>query len=360
MLKKITVKNYRRFEDVTIDLGNIVLIAGKNGTGKSSFVELLYKLRLFIVSDGPDNHVESLLSTLDLPRWKAYKDDQVQTAFSIEWEYSEGVFKWDLLAQYTKLESKYRVIYERLTHNSEGLYISTYEHNIARTFSDNKNSFEEFPVDWIHSNLRLASRINSKIRFFLEEIGTKIWSTCITPETMIDGAGYFDFYGNNFSKLFYRTSSMNIEVMGTIAQSYKDFLPNCTHTAFSPQDGTLVIIERGGANKEFSLRFSELSAGQKKLCIYYTILKIALPGSTLIFDEFENHLSPVELVPLYQRMQEEQEAKDLQVVIVSHHHKTLNWYNDVALVFTLVGEPASIKIVEKDENATVIEMMARG
>ena len=358
MLKKINVKNYRRFEDVTIDLDDVVLIVGKNGTGKSSFVELLYKLREFILSDGKSTLVESLVSLLDLPRWKKSEYGNEETTFSIIWECDENTFQWDLTTQYNMRDLKCRVILEQLRHGSSILYSYEIELNNAKVYSDNNKEFE-YPVDWSHSNLRLASRVNSNIRLFLEEM-KKILPFYIVSEGMQDGVEDLDFRGNNFSKWFSGILKQDIEAVSSLLRSYKDFLPNCVRTSILDKTEELIIYERGGLKGDFHLRFSELSAGQKKLCIYYALFKLAPKGAVLVFDEFENHLSPVELIPLYQLIQEEKEVKDLQVIIVSHHHKTLNWYNDVALIFTLAGEPARVKILEKDEDSTVIEMMERG
>jgi hypothetical protein len=35
---------------------------------------------------------------------------------------------------------------------------------------------------------------------------------------------------------------------------------------------------------------------------------------------------------------------DIQLIIVSHHEKTLNWYHDCSLVFSLEGIPSHIKV----------------
>jgi len=362
MLKKLTIKNYRRFSDVTIDFDDAVLIAGKNGTGKSSFVELIYKIKQFIINNGQEGHVESLVSWSDLPRWDVAEFGRVETSFALVWECGDGVFEWELTTQYNLRDLKCRVILERLRHRTNNSSAILYTFDIRRedalAYTDDRKE-KPYPVDWGHSNLGLASRVNSKTHLFLIEINDKLFAQSLAPEIMKDEDRYFDFHGNHFSKWFSEKLRQHIEATNSALQLYKGFMPNCVHTSISPKSGEIIINERKGANATFELRFSELSSGQKKLCIYYVLFKTAPAGATLIFDEFENHLSPVELIPLYQLIQEEQESKGLQIVIVSHNSKTLNWYNDVARIFTLVGEPAHIKVILKDENSTVIETMER-
>jgi predicted ATPase len=358
MLKKIAIKNYRRFLDETIDFDDTVLIAGKNGAGKSSFVELIYKIKRFITNEGQGGYVESLMSSLDLPRWNISEFGQAETSFALVWECADGVFEWELTIQYNLKSLKCRVIVERLTYNSDTLYDFNLERDDAQVISDDKRVFL-YPVDWSHGNLRLAGRVNSKIRFFISEINDKLFAHSITPEIMKDEGGGFDFHGKNFSKWFSDKLTQDIEAMNAVLQLYKSFMPYCVRTSISPPNGEIIINERKGANATFELRFSELSAGQKKLCVYYALLKTAPAGATIVLDEFENHLAPIELIPLYQLVQEEQESNDLQIIIVSHHSKTLNWYNDAAKIFTLIGEPAHIKIIPKDEESTVVETMER-
>lgn len=357
---KIAIKNYRRFLDETIDFDDIVLIAGKNGTGKSSFVELIYKIKQFITNGGKEGYVESLVSYTDLPRWNLSEFGKQETSFTLEWKCESSVFLWELTTQYNLRDLKCRVIFERLTYGSDRLYDFNLESESgdAEVVSDDKKSFH-YPVNWNLSNLQLASRVNSKIRLFISEINDKLFVHSVTPETMRDDDELFDFHGKNFSKWFSEKLAQDIESVNGALQLYKGFMPGCVRTSISPKNGEVIISERKGANSTFELRFSELSSGQKKLCIYYALFKTATVGATFIFDEFENHLSSIELIPLYQLIQEEQESKNLQIVIVSHHNRTLNWYNDAARVFTLVGEPAHVKIIRKDENSTVIETMER-
>ena len=45
MLNKIKVKNFKCFSDVTFEMGNLNLLAGSNGCGKSSMIQALLLLK---------------------------------------------------------------------------------------------------------------------------------------------------------------------------------------------------------------------------------------------------------------------------------------------------------------------------
>ena len=46
MLTKLTVRNFKRFEDVEIELGNPVVFIGPNNSGKTSAMQALALTRL--------------------------------------------------------------------------------------------------------------------------------------------------------------------------------------------------------------------------------------------------------------------------------------------------------------------------
>lgn len=48
MIKQIRVKNFKSFDDLTIDLNKINVLVGPNGAGKSNFVDLFLFLKGFV------------------------------------------------------------------------------------------------------------------------------------------------------------------------------------------------------------------------------------------------------------------------------------------------------------------------
>ena len=45
MIKRIKIKNFKCFSDIELELGNVNLLAGSNGCGKSSFIHAFLLLK---------------------------------------------------------------------------------------------------------------------------------------------------------------------------------------------------------------------------------------------------------------------------------------------------------------------------
>jgi predicted ATPase len=110
---------------------------------------------------------------------------------------------------------------------------------------------------------------------------------------------------------------------------------------------------------EYFINYSELSAGQKRLCIYYYLLYTLKEGSVFLIDELENHLSPSELNPLYNLMLTRSDEKNVQFILVSHNPRLLNWYQNDAVLFDAVGTPAIVRTERHDPKETNISLYDR-
>lgn len=52
MIKRITIKNFKSLENVTVELGDVTVLVGRSGTGKTNFVDAIRYLRDFSVFYG--------------------------------------------------------------------------------------------------------------------------------------------------------------------------------------------------------------------------------------------------------------------------------------------------------------------
>ncbi|MDR0881153.1 MAG: ATP-binding protein, partial [Candidatus Adiutrix sp.] len=358
MLKDIYIDNYRRFINSKIVFGETALIAGKNGAGKTTLVSLLAKIKRFIINTDSTGHIDGLVTFADLPHWRKSDRGRAETHFILTFSVSGTIYTYELKIQHNFLELKGRISHEKLSIASDVLYEydSVKEKNTSYVTTDDGREFS-YGVDWNHSGLLVASRVCSKIRNFIEAISNEFHIFILAPDSPArdKDSSQLDISGNNFSQWYSKMLQRDIEVANGVLNSYKDFLPNVGR-AFISDKGEFTISEKAEGKQQFEIAFSELSTGQQKLCIYYAIFKMLPDASTLVLDEFENHLSPAELQPLYDLAQKEQDERDLQIILVSHHHKTLNWYHDSALVFSLSGLPAHSKIDRYDPDDSCLTL----
>jgi predicted ATPase len=356
MLKEIYIDKYRRFINQKIEFSETMLIMGKNGTGKTTLLELIGRLKRFIINNDNTGHINEFFRAEDIPRW--LKDDYGQAMSQFELKYTAGKnengaeFFYKLKTQFSQKDSKCRIYSEQLIVDNEVIYSSVLEDDEANIKTDDNRNFV-YALDWQHSGLLTAGRVSRRIRAFIQEIENHLYVFSLEPDKVggeSAGPDSLTVSGDNFSWWYSNMLTQDIEAASGVLKSYREFLQNCKRAFIDKNTGEFTIDEDMGENKSFQIRFSELSVGQKKLCIYYALFKMLPPGSVFLFDEFENHLSPAELQPLYDTLQNQQDERDFQIILVSHHEKTINWYHDSALGFSLSGVPAHIKVDQVDNS----------
>ncbi|MDR2209979.1 MAG: ATP-binding protein [Spirochaetaceae bacterium] len=354
MLKEIYIDNFRRFINQRIEFSETMLIKGRNGTGKTTLIELIRRLKRFIVNNDNTGHVNELFTSEDVPRWLSGDYGQVLSHIEIKLQKAGIEYVYKLKIQLSQKDEKVRIYSEQLAINDELVYVSGIDDDNVHVRTDDGRDFV-YGFDWHHSGLLISARVSKKIRTFLDEVDHRIHAFVLEPDTILEDDNQSEalaFTGHNFSQWYSKMLTRDIESASDVLKSYREFLPNCKRV-FLDNNNEFTIEETGLEKSLFDIRFSELSTGQKKLCIYYAIFKLFPENSTFIFDEFENHLSPNELQPLYDMIQTQQDERDNQVILVSHHDKTINWYHESSLEFSLSGLPAHVKVDRAGDNGDV-------
>ncbi len=91
----------------------------------------------------------------------------------------------------------------------------------------------------------------------------------------------------------------------------------------------------------------------------YSLIEYTEPNSVIAIDEPENCLSPGELQPWLDAMQDAWEEKDIQFIILSHHPKTLNWHHEEAIIMEIAGEPPYIKAYKNPNDKPLTEQLSQ-
>lgn len=213
----------------------------------------------------------------------------------------------------------------------------------------------EFPVDWSFSGLSTAKRFNSGLRKLCSEISAKLVPLSLDPHSISAfhevKSEILAFSGENFSSWYDHLRDKYIKEIADVYSEYGNFIPGFERLSLEDHgNGKKLLADCHAFGPDmFSLSFDELSHGQKILCILHLLLKTAPAGSTILIDEFENYLAPSEFVPFYNNALMAASERQLQIVLVSHHQKTLNWYHDQALIFSLDSTlPATVRVKKHD------------
>lgn len=141
MLKELYIDNFRRFVNQRIELSETMLIIGKNGAGKTTLMELVHRLKCFIINNDNTGHVSELVTVDDLPRWLKSDHGQAHSRFEMKYDFDDLEYVYELEIQYNLRDSKQRIFSEKLTVNHETVYKSNLDDDHAGVITDDGRNF---------------------------------------------------------------------------------------------------------------------------------------------------------------------------------------------------------------------------
>jgi predicted ATPase len=351
MLNKIYIDGFRHFKNFTLEpYQQTTLLSGLNGTGKTTIIEAISRLQLFLVNSLP---VTDLCQQNDIPKWEDKGIGVFSTTLGFTIDINKITYIYEVEIRHNLRDSIRRVQKESLKIDNSSAFLSN-EGNATMITDDGKTM--NYPVDWTFTGLVVAQRNSSKIRQFLTIIRNNIFAASINPfaisSTHQEQESILKIDGSNFSAWFdYLLDKQFLAIANTL-QEINSFIPGFRQFRF----------DQNGKNKElyvdisinpvqnYRLTFDSLSHGQKILCLLHLLIKICPESSTILIDEFENFLAPVELQPLYDAAQDAFEENGIQFIFVSHHHRTMNWFQDSAVILSFSGTPAFVRVEDFSTN----------
>lgn len=332
MLKRIYIHNYKSLDNFEVHLNkDINLFLGNNGSGKSLLFEVLKKLVFFIVND---DKIEKIFnSDNDSPRWINYEKNILH--IEIDAEINDALFKYllkvDLELSFID-DSKIREEY--LYCNDQPIFKSKDGKTVL--YSENADSFVEnaFPFDCSRSAIARCFEINARIFWqYLQ----KLFIVKISPDTIISridkAESVIKADCSNYAAWFAYLNEKHRREISTLEKKLRDILPEFDYFRIeqSGQAKTLQVDFENKANKEIvTYYFSELSEGQKTLIVLYTLLYCVPENAMICLDQPENFLALPEIQSWLHCLQQVVVEKDMQVLLISHHPKTINLLIDNA------------------------------
>lgn len=355
MISSVAINNYKLFDNFTLHLPEgVTLIQGGNGCGKSALIEVIYALTQFLAMPSSSDHsaigVDAAFPLKTLSRWLIRKVGYAETTISLNIDGEDEdanaySFCYVLVIRYNFPENRCRVQNESLKAGDETLV--RFADGKLTILSDDHRTIE-FNADWNFSGIVTASRNNSRIRTFGHAVAN-IFCLHITPSQIQ--------YSFDDTEQTLKVDASNFPAWRSyFATTYPENLVNIVKQCKYIISGLLSIndIKKGNSQylnvriryekKDYDFSFEELSDGQKALVILYSLLGNVSAGSVLFVDEPENYLAPTELQPWLNAINDVWEEKDIQIILVSHHPKTLAWYQNSAITFSLVGQPPHITL----------------
>lgn len=345
MLTRLTVRNFKLFEEIEIDLGDRVILIGPNNAGKTSALQALALWDIGVrrwmerrgVSDAPGKRPgvtinRKNLAWINVPvtnlLWrnrrthKSNRQDGTQNVFIdviVEGVSGGSVWKCGLEFYYANEES----LYCRALRNDEGARMqiprAAIERRIAYLPPMSGLAANEDRLDQGSINARLGEGRTAEVmrnlcwQVLQGENGPTRWEKLVTHMEAL--------FGIRLDEPRYHAE------WGQLVMSYRD-----------PQGTELDISSSGRGQQQTLLLLACMTAN---------------PGAVLLLDEPDAHLEILRQRQIYQILGDVASETGSQIVAASHSEVLLNEAADRDIVIAFVGKPHRID----DRGAQVIKAL---
>lgn len=317
MITRIYIDNFRTLVNFEWKPGTLVLLMGDNGTGKSSILDVLWKLRRFVIDE---TDAREAFDSRDLTAWETRTDQ----TFEIDVQLGEDLLRYRLVVRHEKKACT--LVHESL--RSHSAYVATFENGQLQF---EKASGEPLAMNWrpIRSALAvvIGARDEGPAQAFADFLAN-MWILAPDPRAMRrhhdDLGAMLEVDCSNFAVWLRRAMIENPE---EVARARQALMPVMDLRALQvPRGSSTLVASFEVAEVKFSLDFEQLSEGQRQLIVLYVLRHVVCqPGRLVVFDEPDNYVALREIQPWLG------ELTDLalseggpQLWFVSHHPELLN------------------------------------
>lgn len=364
MLTRLYIDNFKCFVGFEYKPGQRQLILGGNGSGKSSLMDAVQRLRRFLTTG---EKVEAVFPRADCTRWMRQSHQQ----FELEADLAGNHYVYELaLDPYD--DSKLTVTSETLRINGRPVF--EFVTGQVQLYNDDFAKMAAYPFDWSRSALATISptkdQDNKKLMHFRRWV-ENILCFRIDPFAMplrAEGEDSSPEPGlSNFAawhSYFDKKHPHEKERLDERLQSALDAFEMLSQKSVGQQVNLLEAkFAEGG--RSINIEFNELSDGQRVLISLYAILHfVVAKGGTVLLDEPDNFVSLREIQPWLMAVEDAIEDHRGQVLIISHHPELINqWAPNYGVRFVRDGMgPVRIEKFHGDPDSLLApaELIARG
>ena len=372
MLTRIHIDNYKCLTNFDLRLGNLTLLAGANGCGKSAIFEVVGKLRDFARGD---RRVDILFRAAELTRWTRKREQRFELEFSVDGK----AFLYRLAVEHRPDNRGAYVKSERLLYESKPLL--SFLDNELRLYHDDHSEGPLYPFAPAGSALATVSDAGDYSRLHrFRDLICGLQTLALTPSRIEGGSDAesdaLAHDGENFAA-WYRGQILNDpHHLQQVTRRLQEVMPGFAGLKQSARSGNhrelLASFVSVGDEASRSYRFGELSDGQRALIVLYSLVFETIPDTaspnesgslprTLFLDEPDNYVTLPELQPWLAELEDGAGDTLPQVVLISHHPEAIDFlaHNTV----WLAREPEShTRIIEpkNDTGLRISEAYARG
>jgi predicted ATPase len=329
MLVRLYATNYRCLVNFEFKPTAKQLIIGRNGTGKTTVLDVLAMLRDVAAFGKP---CEDYLGGETRTLWQ----DVSEQRFELDVKGPDGEYRYTLIVDETGSPPRPVVKEETLDFNGRPLFRFR-EGTIGLSFIDQQNKTApsvEFPFDWSRSGLPTILQPrgdNVRLTWFkrwlrgLTHVQINPWAMSArsereSPDLARDLSNFADWYRH-----------LRLESGDAVFEAIKDLreaIPGLE--ALDAKEAGLGVrvlqaAMRSPNGKAVDLAFSDLSEGHRCLVALYVLLYCAVDKHrTLLIDEPDNFIALAEIQPWLVKLLDRVDGTGGQVILVSHHPELLD------------------------------------
>jgi predicted ATPase len=327
MLARLYATNYRCLVNFEFRPTAKQLIIGRNGTGKTTVLDVLAMLRDFAVRGLP---CEACLGGKTRTTWQSVAEQR----FELDVKGNGGEYRYTLVVHEQDSPPRPHVMLERLDFQGKPLF--RFLNGRAGLFNDEQmpNPSLEIPFDGHRSALgfaQAASIYNTKSMWFtrwldrVEPVQINPWAMSARSERESrylakDLSNFADWYRH----LRLESGSAIFEALGVL----REVIPGLEALDAKEAGLDVRVLQASMSSpngRTVDLPLSDLSEGQRCLIALYLLLYCGVEQDrTLLIDEPDNFIALAEIQPWLVKLLDRVDETGGQVILVSHHPELLD------------------------------------
>jgi predicted ATPase len=365
MITRVHIDNFRCFSNFELEANRTNLLIGANGSGKSSFIDLITRVLALVVNG---HGAETLFSADDLTRW----DERLRQRFEIDARIRDASYRYEVVVEHDPGRSQASLKEERVSCGDRTLFV--YADGKVHLHNNQGVEGTSFPFRGVRSFLaQIEERPETTdLKSFLDHL-RRIHAQKLNPihisSTSHEENQTLDTDGANFASWYRHVSQERAADLQGLFDKLRKAIPEFRALSLKgagKQGRTrdLVAELMSPDTKPYEIDFDALSDGQRALIILYTLL-IAHDGGpqVLLIDEPENYVGLAEIQPWLVEL-DDALGDEGQLFVISHHPEAIDFLAaEHPILFERPdGGPVRLRktVFERDSGLKASEQIARG
>ena len=375
MFKRLYCNNYRGLVNFEIELDELTLLLGRDGSGKTSVLDVMFALCRLL--DGSAKVTDSgVFPERTLTRWQSGKEQAFELDVELDVELHGSPrrvpFTYRLEVEHEESSRKARINRESLTANGQPLFRS--DRGTVHLYRDDHSDGPMFLADWSESALARVppgpdNRMLTRFADFMGRVIVCNLSPARFETEAAEESVRLSRDAANFAA-WYR--HMQLENPGQVAELTAGLRRviegfdqlRLVKAGLDVRALMVGFAEDGG--KPYSLRLDEISDGERALIALYALAKLtANQDCALFLDGPENFVALAEIQPWLVEIADSCGQSLPQVVMSSHHPELIDFLGRESGILLSRGNggvtrTSKLKDVSAGGALKLSELVARG